>query len=331
MSINEIINKQIYPILPPHIVAVLQRVPATQLASVTEIRLRINKPLMLIVGSEDYMINSSGVLVNETRNVYICTIDDISRTFQLVSKNSIYALEQELKMGFLTAKGGHRIGITGQAIIVDGQLKAIKNISSLNIRLAREVKGCSSIVLPHIIMAGKRVVSTLIISPPRCGKTTILRDIIRNLSTRSSSFIGVQIGVVDERSEIAACLNGIPTVDLGDRVDVLDGCPKSEGMLILIRSMSPQVIATDELGREDDAYAVREALNAGISVIATVHGRSIAEVMARPYVGELVRAKYFERYVILSDVPTIGTVSEILDARTGISLYLHKAGVQACG
>ncbi|MGI6093317.1 MAG: stage III sporulation protein AA [Veillonellaceae bacterium] len=331
MSITEIINDQIFPILPPNIGTLLKRIPESHLAAVTEIRLRINKPLMLIVGSEDYMISSTGSLVGETRNAYFCTNDDISRTFQLISKNSIYALEQELKMGFLTARGGHRIGLTGQAIIVDGQLKAIKNINSLNIRLAREVKGCSCLVLPHIVKNGKRVLSTLIISPPRCGKTTILRDIIRNLSTRSSAFVGVQVGVVDERSEIAASLNGISTVDLGDRVDVLDGCPKSEGMLILIRSMSPQVIATDELGREEDAYAVREALNAGISVIATIHGRSVAEVMERPYVGQLIKAKYFERYIILSDTPTIGTIQEIVDARTGNILYQHKTGVKACG
>ncbi|MDD4599765.1 hypothetical protein SDC9_30303 [bioreactor metagenome] len=331
MSINEIIHNQIFSILPPNIVTVLGRIPVSRAASITEIRLRVDKPLLLVLGTEDFMISLEGRLIQDAQYACFCTQEDIGRTFQLICRNSIYALEQELKMGFITVKGGHRIGLAGQAIMKDGELKAIKNISSLNIRLAREVKGCCDLVLPYIINGEKKVWSTLIISPPRCGKTTILRDLIRTLSTRSSSFKGVQIGVVDERSEIAACLNGVPTVDLGVRVDVLDGCPKSEGMLILIRSMSPQVIATDELGRQEDAYAVREALNAGISVIATVHGQDVDEVANRPYVGELVKGRFFERYIILSDSPTIGTIKEIIEVKTGDSLYLHRQGVKACG
>lgn len=331
MMINESLNSQIYPMLSPNIVEVIRRIQINKLTNLTEIRLRINRPLLLVLGSQDYMINYDGNLTRESTNTYICTIDDIHRTFQLISRNSIYALEQELKMGFLTVMGGHRIGLAGQAIVTNGQLKAIKNISSMNVRIAREVKGCGEAIFPFLCQGDRRVFSTLIISPPRCGKTTILRDLIRKLSTASNEFRGVQVGVVDERSEIAACKDGIPTVDLGDRVDVLDGCPKSEGMLMLIRSMAPHVIATDELGREDDAFAVREALNAGISVLATVLGQNVAEVLARPYIGSLITAKLFERYVILSDSPSIGTVTDITEVRTGNSLYSFKKGVKACG
>lgn len=331
MSGSEIIKNQIYPILPPNVVSLLKMLPDSQLKNITELRLRIGQPLMLVLGREDFMISFSGKLIGNSHNAYYCSSDDISRTFHLISKHSIYALEQELQQGFLTVSGGHRIGLAGQAIVVGGKLKALKNISSLNIRIARQVKGCSDIVLPHIISAGKRVLSSLIISPPRCGKTTMLRDIIRNLSSRSSNFIGVQVGVVDERSEIAACLNGIPTVDLGNRVDVLDSCPKSEGMLMLIRSMAPQVIATDELGREEDAFAVVEALNAGISVIATVHGKTVDEVSARPYIGRLIKSKFFERYIVLTDSPVIGTVQEIVDAISGKPLYIYREGIEICG
>lgn len=331
MVIDEILTKQIFPILSPNITAILRRVPLERLSGLTEIRLRINRPLLVVLGSKDYMLTSDGELTADSVNAYLCQIDDINRTFHVISRNSIYALEQELKMGFLTVMGGHRIGLAGQAIVTNGELKAIKNISSMNVRIAREVKGCSEIILPYIRQGESRVFSALIISPPRCGKTTILRDIIRNLSSRSDSFRGVQVGIVDERSEIAACKDGIPTVDIGERVDILDGCPKSEGMLMLIRSMSPHVIATDELGREDDVLAIREALNAGISVLATVHGQNISEVRERPYIGELIKANFFDRYIVLSDIPSIGTVSEIIDVRTGKSLYSNYKGVRECG
>lgn len=324
-------HEHIYPLLPPKIADVLKNISDNQIEYLTELRLRANKPLLLVLGSEDFMISLTGRLVTDRREACLCTQDDIVRTFQLICRNSIYALEQELKLGFLTVKGGHRIGLAGQAVTREGQLKAIKNISSLNIRLAREIKGCGDLILPYIIQDKKRVLSTLIISPPRCGKTTILRDLIRSLSTRSDKFIGVQVGVVDERSEIAACLSGVPTVELGERIDVLDGCPKSEGMLILIRSMSPHVIATDELGRQEDAFAVREALNAGISVIATVHGRDANEVLNRPYIGDLIEKRFFERYVILTDNPTVGTVKEIIETQTGKTLYFNNHGVKICG
>jgi stage III sporulation protein AA len=143
-------------------------------------------------------------------------------------------------------------------------------------------------------------------------------------------FYGVQVGVVDERSEIGACRNGIPTTDLGCRVDVLDGCCKAQGLLMLIRSMSPQVVVTDELGRQEDVYAIREALTAGISVIATMHGKDLEEILHRPYVGELIQNKYFDRHIILGNTPFPGSVEAILDKQRTI-LYSRKKGDKLCG
>lgn len=314
-EIKNILEKFIYPVLPPHLVTIISAVPTSQLACLMEIRLRVNRPLLLVLGSVDIMLSSVGDIVNDLDVAYLCTRDDINKILQLISKNSLYAFEQELKMGFLTIHGGHRVGLAGQAIIDGGEIKALKNISSLNIRMAREIKGCGDKVMPYIVAEGKRVLSTLVISPPCCGKTTILRDIIRQISIGNAEFRGMQVGVVDERSEIAACKNGIPTVDLGPRTDVLDGCPKASGMLMLIRSMSPAVVATDELGRAEDVCAVREALNAGVSIIATVHGRDINEVLQRPYVGELIQNKYFDRYIVLSDKPKVGTIEKIIDSK----------------
>lgn len=319
-EISLILEKFIFPVLPPFLVTIIRAVPIGQLVYLTEIRLRVNKPLLLVLGSVDIMLNSLGEIVHDVDETYLCTRDDIGKTLQLISKNSLYAFEQELKMGFLTIQGGHRVGLAGQAILEGGEVKALKNISSLNFRMAREVKGSADKIMPYIINRG-RILSTLIISPPCCGKTTLLRDLIRQISRGSVECRGLQVGVVDERSEIAACKNGIPTVDLGPRTDVLDGCPKASGMLMLIRSMSPALVATDELGRAEDVCAVREALNAGVSILATVHGRDVHEVLQRPYVGELVQHKYFDRYVLLSDRPTVGTIEKIIDNIEGKILW----------
>jgi len=312
-EIENILEKYIFPVLPPHLVTIISAVPTSQLAYLIEIRLRVNRPLLLVLGSVDIMLNSVGDIVNNLDGAYLCTREDINKILQAISKNSLYAFEQELKMGFLTIHGGHRVGLAGQAIVDGGEIKALKNISSLNIRMAREIKGCGDTIIPYMITGGKRILSTLVISPPCCGKTTLLRDLIRQISIGNNEFRGQQVGVVDERSEVAACKNGIPTVDLGPRTDVLDGCPKASGMLMLIRSMSPAVVATDELGRAEDVCAVCEALNAGVSILATVHGRDINEVLQRPHVGELILHKYFERYIILSDQPKMGTIEKIID------------------
>jgi len=314
-EIENILKKFIFPVLPPHLVTIISAVPIVHLAYLIEIRLRINRPLLLVLGSVDIMLNSRGDIVNDVTAAYLCTRDDINKILQIISKNSLYAFEQELKMGFLTIHGGHRVGLAGQAIVDGGEMKALKNISSLNIRMAREIKGCGDKIMPYIITGENKVLNVLVISPPCCGKTTILRDLIRQISMGNKEFRGVQVGVVDERSEIAACKNGIPTVDLGPRTDIIDGCPKASGMLMLIRSMSPVVVATDELGRAEDVCAVREALHAGVSILATVHGRDMNEVLQRPYVGELIQSKYFDRYIILSDKPKVGTIEKIIDSK----------------
>ncbi|QDR80814.1 stage III sporulation protein AA [Sporomusa termitida] len=320
-NIQTSLNEHIYPVLPPHIARLIAALPGSMLNKVTEIRIRADQPLQLVLGSQDITVQTE----HKTR-LYQCTSEDVNRTFQLICKNSVYAFEEEVRQGYLTIAGGHRVGLTGQAITMEGTVRTLKHINSLNIRLAREITGCADRILPFVTAKEhNEVFSTLIISPPRCGKTTILRDLIRQLSTGNPllGIAGVQIGVVDERSEIAACQQGIPTVDLGPRVDVLDACPKASGLLMLIRSMAPYIVATDELGRREDALAVREAVCAGVKVLATAHSRTIAEFQQRPYVGELIQEQVFERYIILSNRSGPGTIEEILDSR-------HKKAIGAC-
>ncbi|EGO63617.1 stage III sporulation protein AA [Acetonema longum] len=328
-----LLEQTIFPILSSRIAGLIRSVPPPMLDRMTEIRIRTGKPLCILTESSDKMLTPDGSVTVDPACAYYCSREDIAKSLQLVSRNSLYAYEQELQMGYFTVEGGHRIGVAGQAILESGQLKALKNISSLNIRIARPIPGAANIIMPYVIQGHNKVYNTLIISPPRCGKTTVLRDLTRQLSSGVSQygFAGVQVGLVDERSEIAACYQGVPTVEVGPRVDILDGCPKAIGMLMLIRSMSPQVIVTDELGSEEDVRAVNEALHAGVSVIASIHGQNATDILHRPCSSELIRAKYFDRYVVLTDKPQVGTVGDIIAAATGEILYRQAKGVKACG
>lgn len=323
---------EILSVLPPSIAAAIRSLPASIIGMAQEIRLRVGQPVLIVTGSRDIMVSADG-RSTELTDALKCNRDDLARTIQMISRNSLYAFEQELRSGYFTIAGGHRIGIAGQAITEDGRVKSLKNIASVNIRIARELPGIADMLLPWLLTSDKRVMSTLIISPPRCGKTTLLRDIVRKISTGcpSLNFNGLQVGLVDERSEIAACQNGVPTMNLGPRVDVLDGCPKAQGLLMLIRSMGPQVVATDELGREEDTEAVCEALHAGVSIIATVHGGSVADISRRPHVGELLNQACFERYIILANYPETGSIDQIINAPTAEVLFHRSKGVRICG
>lgn len=280
-----------------------------------EIRLRINAPLLVIYRNEEVFVTEEAVLTDLVAKAVQITKNEIRETMEYISNYSLYAFEDEIKQGFITINGGHRIGIAGKIIIEDDEIKGMKHISFINIRLAHQVKGCANKVIPYLIdETTKRIYHTLIISPPRCGKTTLLRDIIRQLSDGNNRVAGMNIGVVDERSEIGACYMGTPQNDLGIRTDILDCCPKAKGMLMLIRSMSPQVVAVDEIGSREELDAIDYVIGCGSKLIATVHGNSLEDIKRKPTLGELVQKKVFERYVILSNKRSIGYLEEIYDS-----------------
>ncbi len=291
-----------------------------------EIRLRVNGPMMVIYRNEEYFINRAGYLDHKRVNSYIVTPGEVRETMEYISNYSLYAFEDEIKQGFITIQGGHRVGIAGKTILDEDKIKNIKHISFVNIRLSHQVKGCANPVMPYIADE-KEIHHTLIISPPRCGKTTLLRDVIRQLSNGYSNKPGVNVGVVDERSEIGACYMGVPQNELGIRTDILDCCPKANGMMMLIRSMSPQIIAVDEVGSREDIEAIEYVINCGCKLIATVHGSSIDDIKSKPILGRLVREKIFERYIILNNRGRVGHVEEIYDER-GTVLYHQDYIVQ---
>ena len=284
-----------------------------------EIRLRVNAPLIVIYQGKEYFLTLEGELTREEAKAYHVQTEDLKEMLEYISGYSLYAFEEEIRQGFLTIVGGHRVGIAGKTILDGNKIKSLKYISYINLRLSHQIKGCASPILPYIIK-NRQICHTLIISPPRCGKTTLLRDLIRQVSNGNRYMPGVSVGVVDERSEIAGSYQGIPQNDLGIRTDVLDCCPKAEGMMMLIRSMSPEVVAVDELGDYEDIHAIESVIRCGCKLFATVHGSSIEDITRKPLLQRLMQEKVFERYIVLYKKDCAGQIKAIYDER-GTGLY----------
>ena len=280
---------------------------------VQEIRLRVHAPLLMICNNREYYITREGNLSMRAEEAYLVTREALKETLDYMSSYSLYAFEEEIKQGFITIQGGHRIGIAGKTITDGHGIRSMKFISFINVRLSHQVKGCAESVLPYLYDRDM-IFHTLIISPPRCGKTTLLRDIIRQVSNGSADHAGLTIGVIDERSEIGACYQGIPQNELGIRTDILDCCPKAQGMMMLIRTMSPQVIAVDEIGNREDLEAIEYVMNCGCRILATVHGNSMEDIREKPGLSSFLQEKRFERYVVLGNRRGPGTVEAVYDA-----------------
>ncbi len=264
-----------------------------------EIRVRVGQPLIFWYGGKEWYYDAHRMRLSEQlEDGYIMTEEDLTDMVMFLSRYSVYAFEEEMHNGFVTLEGGHRVGIAGQVRMERGKVADIRYISFLNIRVAKQKQGCARNLLPYLIQ-GKQIYNTLIVSAPGIGKTTYLRDCIRMLSDGTSYLHGLRIGLVDERSEIAACHLGVPQNDVGQRTDVLDRCSKSEGMRILLRAMSPQIIAVDELGAEEDYQAVEQTLNCGSRILGTLHAADIQELKEKKLVQKWLAHHTFERYVVL--------------------------------
>lgn len=283
--------------LPDEMQRKIKKLPEHVKNDLEEIRIKAGFDTLIISGGKE-------INLRDGSEIYPQTLDEI---LNRILDYSYYAYEDELSKGYITVEGGHRVGICGRVTLKEGSVHIIKDISSLNIRRSRQILGVSDKIMPALLDEGMgKIYSTLIISPPKCGKTTILRDIARNLSKR-----GFRVGICDERSEIAGCFEGKSSYDLGIRTDILDGCPKAEGMMMLIRAMSPDVVITDEIGKPEDAAAVKTALCAGVKTITSIHGSSYEEV-EQSAVGELIKEHIFETLIFMSAFPQTGTIEKIL-------------------
>ena len=305
--------EEILSIVPSTIAEKIAAMPTHIQPLIEEIRIRIDRPLEVTARGIPYFLP------------YIVTRKDGEQLINKLANHSFYTLEEELKRGYITIEGGHRVGLAGKVILDDGKVKAIRHLASFNIRVAREAIGIGSPLTSYLY--DDQWKHTMIIGAPQTGKTTMLRDIARIISTGipDKQVPPYKVGIVDERSEIAGCVHGVPQLQFGPRVDVLDSCPKAEGMMMLIRSMSPDVIVVDEIGRQEDGQAILEAVNAGISLIMTTHGQSLEEISKRPFLKEIIEMNVIDRFIELSRGEDPGLVKNIRN-QAGNSL-LEKVSV----
>lgn len=287
---------------------VLLRIPEAKKQTVQEIRLRSGKPTALSDGTETLFVCQDGSIVYSPERAFICTRRHIYDTFRQLCGFSVYSRQEEIRNGYITIKGGHRVGLCGTASLKGGEIASVTDITSLNIRIARQIAGSSAHVLEKITPLSGGV---LIAGAPSTGKTTLLRDIASRLSTGLGCRI-MRTCVIDERGELSGSSEENGGIDLG-LCDILRGYPKGEGIMQAVRSLSPQVIICDEVGTEDDCHAVAQGANAGAHIIASIHAPSVNELMRRSQAKRLIETGAFRTLVLLDSTDHPGRAAEITE------------------
>lgn len=284
---------EVIPYLPERVREIIAKLISGEWLEIEEIRLRSGTPLTISIFGESCFVTEAGGITNHESNAYKTSTEEVQGAFAAICENSVYAHLDELRYGYVTIKGGHRVGVCGKAVCEDGRIKTFKEVSSLNFRIANQIIGIADGIIDSIVDRGE-VVSTLIIAPPQMGKTTLLRDVVRQVSNK-----GFKCGVADDRGELAAMYCGMPTNRLGAQTDIIDGAPKAQAIEMLIRTMSPNVIISDEIASDEDVSALLAAAGTGVSVIATTHGNSIEDVMRRNILLPIFKNKLFSQIILL--------------------------------
>jgi len=290
-----------------------------------EIRLRVNSPVEIKCTNGYYFLDQNKKSKEIVDGYYLVKKSDIEETIAKLTLNSIHAFEKEIQSGYITIEGGHRVGLGGDCIYDKDKFNGFKNITSLNIRIAREFKGCSEKYLKYFINK-TRIYNTLIVGPPLSGKTTLIRDIACHLSDGSKEpyFQGCDITIIDERGEISSMYNGIPQMHVGIRTDILAYCMKKEGFTMSIRALSPRVIISDELGSKDDFEIIQYALKSGVNVITTAHGYDMEDIKRNLYLKNIIENNFFDRIVILNSSKCPSTIKQIYDVSKNRMIFDDK-------
>lgn len=270
-----------------------------EIPGINEVRLRVGAPAYVAAGGKEYFLCKEGTYSRVATDGNVITKGQMLRMLEHLTKYSPYAYDAELRQGFITMPGGHRVGIVGQGIVEEsGRVKGLKYISGMNIRIARQIEGIATQLLPYLYTKG-RVENVLLASPPGCGKTTYLRDFVRQISEGNAFGQGMSVGLVDERMEISAMHMGEPCMYLGKRCDVISGVSKREAIFMLLRSMNPGVIAVDEIGNEADAQALNAAASCGIGLLATIHAGDIEDLLWKDKMSDILKDGIFTRIIFL--------------------------------
>lgn len=278
--------------LPDSINSILSELNAAQRSALKEIRLRLQRPLMLNFG-------------NEVKFYGKTTRPQIAHVIRKISDYSLNSVKNDILKGFVTIPGGIRVGISGEAVIKNGEITFLHNINGISFRIAREKKGVADGVIRDIY-DGRNIFNTLVISPPMMGKTTLLRDIARLLSR------SMNVCIIDERSEIAACMDSVPSFDVGDRTDIIDSAPKALAIPMAVRSLSPDVVLTDEIGTLDDCTALYDAAKSGVYFVASMHAGSCDDAIKKHFTARLFEDGTVKRLIVLGKNNIVGSISEII-------------------
>jgi len=289
-------------ILPNEIYEAIDNIPY---ANLCELRIRKDSPVVVNVLGDNYYLCSNKL--SKTSSDAITPSNGLLQgIIQRISNNSFYTINDQLIDGYVTIDGGIRVGVCGEVVSVNDEIKTLKNISSLNFRFPHFVKNCSLNIYPYIVKNGV-VKNTLIISPPGAGKTTYLRDLIYQISCREDL---INILVIDERNEIASIYNGEEISNLKN-VDIYSNSSKKFGLNNGIRSMKPSLIVTDELNLDKDIEDIENALTCGVKIIATIHASSIFDLKNKPTFKSILSKGLFERFVVLSNSNGVGTLEGV--------------------
>ncbi len=297
-------------VLPPKIKSVLLSIPTSVKDTVQEVRLRVGRPITLSCPGKSWFLDAKSQLHNVPKHCFFVNSEDIAQAVAGMCAYSVHTHQHELINGYISLRGGHRAGICGTAVTDSQSITAVREITSINLRIAREIKGAATAIVRDVLRGS--LCGLLITGVPSSGKTTILRDLTRQLASGELGQF-VRVAVVDERCELGAVYEGVPQNDLGISCDILSGYPKGKGILTAVRTLSPEVIVCDEIGSREEVDSMLDGLNCGVKIIAAAHARTLQELISREQIRRLIKHGAFEKIVRLGDSSAPGSIVEFVE------------------